>query len=187
MQTQTLIRSILLLAAAAPLGAHASPLGVKPGAWESTATTVMSGMPKQQMPAISKEQLDRMTPDQRAQVENMMNLRDGKPVTSAHKSCIKATDNLEKLTSDDPTRKDCKKKIISQTSASVEVEVTCTKPRATTVRVKVEALSAENAVSTTDVQGENGVKLHIDSKSHWVSASCEGITPPQPPSFHGNP
>jgi hypothetical protein len=177
MQKQILIRSIFMLAAAAPLGAHASPLGAKPGAWEATTTTVMSGITEKQMPNIPKEQLDKMSPEQRAQVENMMNLRNGKPVTMTRKSCVKDTDNMDKLTSDDPARKDCKKKIISQTATSIEVEVNCTKPRTSTVRIKVEATSPENVTSITDMQGEGGVKMHIEGKSHWISASCEGIAP----------
>lgn len=176
MKTQTLIRSILVLAAAAPLGALASPLGTKAGGWEYTTSTVVKGLSAQQMPDIPKEKLDKMTPEQRAQVENMMNLRDGKPVTMTRKTCVKDTDTMDKLTMDDPAKKDCKKKIISQTATAVEVEMTCSGPHASTTRIKVEAVSPEKIVSTTDMQGERGVTMHMDTKAHWISASCEGIS-----------
>jgi hypothetical protein len=175
MQTKTIIRGILLLAAAAPLGAHASPLGAKPGAWESTSTTTVSGLPKRPMP--NKEQMERMTPEQRAQIQNMMDLQAGKPMTMIRKSCIKDTDTLEKLTANDPANDNCKKKILSQTSTSIEVEVTCTRPHPSTARIKVVAVSSESVNTTTDVQGEGGFKMHVDGKSRWIGASCEGISP----------
>ncbi len=173
MQTKHLICCGLVLAAA-PFCANASPLGTKPGAWETTVTSTTSGLPKSDMPEISKDQLAKMPPERRAMIEKMMAMREGKPVTSTVKSCIQDTDSVDKLTADDP-RPNCKKKIISQTSSSLEMEITCTGPHASHVHVKMRALSAKEVVATTDAEGEGGFKMHGESKSHWVGSSCAGI------------
>lgn len=173
MQTRHYIFCGLLLAAAAPMCAHASPLGVKPGAWETTLTTTMSGMPK--MPEISKEQLAQMPPERRAMVEKMRAASDGKPVSQTVKSCVKDTDTVDKFTADDPRQPNCKKKVVAQTSTSLEVDVTCSAPHASHAHVKMKAVSPSELVSTTEAEGEGGIKVHADSKSRWVASSCAGI------------
>jgi hypothetical protein len=173
MQTTRLICCGLMLAAAAPLCANASPLGTKPGAWETTVTSTISGLPQAQAPQIPKDQLEKMPPERRAMIEKMMAMREGKPVTSKVKSCIKDSDSVDKLTAED--RPNCKKKIISQTSTSLEMDITCSGQRASHMHVKMRALSAREVVATTDADGEEGFKMHADSKSRWVGSSCAGI------------
>lgn len=176
MQTIRLVRYALLLAAAAPLCAYATPpLGAKAGAWETTVTTTMSGLPKSQTPDIPKEQLDKMPPERRAMMEKMMAMRSGKPVTSKVKGCLKETDSVDKLTADEPNRPNCKKKVIAQTSDTLDMEITCSGQHATHAHIKMHAVSAEEVVATTDAEGENGFKMHADTKSRWVGSSCAGI------------
>lgn len=172
--TRRLIGCALALAAA-PLCAQATPLGAKPGAWETTITSTMSGLPQTQAPKPTEEQLAQMPPERRAMIEKMMAMREGKPVTSTNRSCLKETDNLDKMMADDPNRPNCKKKILSQTSTSLEMEITCAAPHATHAHIKMEARSSEELVSTTDVQGENGFKVHANLKSHWLGSSCADL------------
>lgn len=175
MNTTQLIRHALVLAAAAPLCAHATPLGTKAGAWETTVTSTMSGLPKMQAPAITKEQLAKMPPERRAMVERMIAMREGKPVSSTSKSCIKDTDTLDKLTADDPSRANCKKKVVSQTGNSLEMEITCTGAHPSHAHIAMRAVSSEEVQTTTDAEGEHGFKVHAETKSRWIGASCEGI------------
>lgn len=174
MQTKNLVRWGLALAAL-PLCAHATPLGTKPGAWETTVTSTMSGLPKTDMPEPSKEQLAQLPPERRAMIEKMMAMRQGKPVSSTSKSCLKETDTLDKLTADDPNRPNCKRKVVSQTSNSLEMEITCTGPHPTHAHITMKANSPEEMVATTDAEGEKGFKVHAETKSHWLGNSCAGI------------
>lgn len=164
-----------LALAAAPLCVQATPLGAKPGAWETTVTSTMSGLPHADMPQPTKEQMAQLPPERRAMIEKMLAMRAGKPVTSNNKSCLKASDNMDKLMADNPDRPECKKKILSRTATSLEVEITCTGPHASHAHIKVEAQSPTEVVSVTDVNGASGFKLHADSKSRWLGSSCAGL------------
>ncbi|HBH79768.1 MAG TPA: hypothetical protein DDY39_08075, partial [Nitrospira sp.] len=66
--------------------AQAESFNVKPGAWEMTVTTVTSGM------KLSPELSAKMTPAQRAQMEQMVKSREGKPHTITSHSCITKED-----------------------------------------------------------------------------------------------
>jgi len=178
MQNRLILGCTLTLVLATPLGASAAPLGAKPGAWETTSTTTRSGMPKRQrqrqMPTMSKEQLARLTPEQRAMIENMSVKQDGNTTSVTMKHCVKATDSTDQMMSG-PQRHNCTKKIISQSASRIELEMTCPKPHATKTHVVVVAQSAESHTMTMDMQGEGGMKMHTEAKSHWVGSSCEGI------------
>src|SRR5579872_2888590 len=96
------MKSFLLLSAAllAPLTVWAAddikPFDGKPGLWETNSTIEMSGMPGMPagMPQIPPEQLAKMTPQQRAQVEAMIKSRmgaaSGAPQTNTSKVCMTA-------------------------------------------------------------------------------------------------
>jgi hypothetical protein len=65
-----------------PLSAWAAddirPFDAKTGLWETTSTMEMPGMPSMPaMPQIPPEQLAKMSPQQRAQVEAMLKARGG--------------------------------------------------------------------------------------------------------------
>ncbi len=172
MSIRTLIRSMLILAAAAPFAAQAAPLGAKAGAWEVTSTMTTTGLPKMEIPA---DRLAQMPPEQRAQVENMIKMQKGEPVTVTRKHCVKDTDTLDRLL-EAPKQPGCKNKINAQTATAVDVEVTCAPPRASSVRIRLETHGPENMTSVMDMQNDKGVKMHSESKGHWVGSSCEGIT-----------
>ncbi len=170
MQFRTLTCCTLILAVA-PFAAQAAPLGAKPGAWEVTSTTTATGMPKMQVP---EERLAQMTPEQRAQVENILKMQKGEPVTVTRKYCVKDSDTVDRLM-EDPKRPGCKKKVNTQTASAVEVEMTCEPPHASHAKFRIETHGAENMTSVMDMQGEKGVKVHVESKGRWTGASCEGI------------
>lgn len=171
MSVRTLIRSTLILAAAAPFAAQAAPLGAKPGAWEVTSTVTATGLPKMEIPA---DRLAQMPPEQRAQVDNLIKMQKGEPVTVTRKHCVKDTDTLDRLL-EAPKQPGCKNKINTQTATAVDVEVTCAPPHASSTRIRLETQGPESMTTVMDVQGEKGVHMHSESKGHWVSASCEGI------------
>src|ERR1051326_1562882 len=72
------------LSITALVAAQSPMLDVKMGLWETTTKINMGNMP--QMPQLSEDQLAKMPPAQRAQIENMMKTMQGAPVTV--KTCM---------------------------------------------------------------------------------------------------
>jgi Protein of unknown function (DUF3617) len=63
------------------------PLNVKPGLWETTLSYSMAG----ELP-VSPEMLKKMTPEQRARLEEAMRAESGNAHTSTYKNCMKKQD-----------------------------------------------------------------------------------------------
>lgn len=171
MKSTNLIRLGLVLAAAVPLFAHAAPLNVKPGAWESTMTTTSAGLQN----VLPPETVNRLTPEQR---DRLMNPQ---PVTMTQKACIKDSDTLEKNLDESKFNMKCERKNVKQTSTSYEADMACASTAKSGQKMtfnahfKVVAESSERMVSISDTEGPNGVKSHAEIKSHWIGASCAGI------------
>ena len=161
------------LSAATP-NAQAESLNVKPGAWEMTMTTVASGM------KLSPEMSANMTPAQRAQMEQMMKAREGKPHTMTAPSCITKEDVshdriIKEMEEEDDDPAQCKVKVISKSSSKLVIDQICPGPPPSTGHLTIEAKTPESIVALGD-RGETGSgKSHIDIKGKWVSASCDGL------------
>lgn len=176
MQNRIILGCALTLAIAAPFGAQATPLGAKLGAWQTTTTTTTTGMP--QMPGMSKEQLDSMTPEQRAMMQNVIKMQQGKPVTMTTKHCVKESNSMDKVLKDGTGNPNCTRKIISQSATRLEVVMSCTKPQVMKMHAVMVAQSSERFTMTSDIQTENGMKTHSVIKSRWLGSSCKGIPDP---------
>jgi hypothetical protein len=157
------------------LNARAESLNVKPGAWEMTVTTVASGM------KLSPEMAANMTPAQRAQMEQMMKAREGKPRTMTVPSCLTKEDVSqdriikEMEDEDDDAEVNCKIKVISKSSSKLVIDQICPGPPASTGRLTIEAKTPESLVATSDRNLKGSGKAHLDIKGKWLRASCEGI------------
>ncbi len=170
MESKKLIHCALVLGAAFPLLAHAAPpLGARPGAWETTTTTVASSI------NLPQDELGSMTPEQRAMAENMIKQQQGKRHTARTMGCLKEDDSLDKITNEEGRNPDCKTTINSQTSSSLDMTMVCPPPDPTRAHVKVKALSANHVTFVMDVTTEQGIKVHGKGEAHWVRASCAGI------------
>ncbi|HMS84767.1 MAG TPA: DUF3617 family protein [Nitrospira sp.] len=155
--------------------ASAEPFNVKPGAWEMTVTTMTSGMKS------SSELATKMTPAQRAQMEQMRNAREGKPHTMTAQSCI-TTDDLsqdriikEMEDEDEDTAVQCKVKVLSKSSSKLVLDQLCPGPPSSTTHFTVEAKTTESIVAVGDRSETRLGKSHIDIKGKWLSANCDGI------------
>jgi hypothetical protein len=97
--------------------ARAESLNVKPGAWEMTVTTVASGM------KLSPEMAAKMPPPQRAQMEQMLRAREGKPHTTTLQTCLTKEDvSQDRIIKDMEDEDDdgevhCRVKVISKSSS----------------------------------------------------------------------
>jgi hypothetical protein len=97
-----------------------TPLNIKEGLWEMTVTFSMTGMPA--MPAIPPEALAKMTPEQRARIEGVMN---NKPIVQ--KECI-TKEKLEKASAFNVNRNDnsqCTRTIVNSTGSKIEMKIHC--------------------------------------------------------------
>ncbi len=155
--------------------ARAESLNVKPGAWEMTVTTVASGM------KLSPEMAANMTPAQRAQMEQMMKAREGKPHTMTVPSCLTKEDVSqdriikEMEDEDDDAEVNCKVKVISKSSSKLVIDQICPGPPSSTGHLTIEAKTPESLVATGDRNLKGSGKAHLDIKGKWLRASCEGI------------
>lgn len=155
--------------------AHAESINVKPGVWEMTVTTVASGM------KLSPELSAKMTPAQRAQMEQMMKAREGKPHTMTTRSCITKEDlNQDRIIKqmedeDEDPAVQCKVKVLSKSSSKLVLDQLCPGPPPSTTHFTVEAKTPESIMAIGD-RGETGSgKSHIDIKGKWITSSCDGL------------
>lgn len=155
--------------------AQAESLNVKPGAWELTVTTVASGM------KLSPEMAAKMTPQQRAQMEQMMKAREGKPHTTTLQSCLTKDDVSqdriikEMEDEDDDNEVQCKVKVISKSSSKLVIDKLCPGPSPSMTHFTIEAKTPDSIVAIGDREQQGSGKSRMDIKGRWIGASCEGI------------
>jgi hypothetical protein len=155
--------------------ARAESLNVKPGAWEMTVTTVASGM------KLSPEMVAKMTPPQRAQMEQMLRAREGKPHTTTLQTCLTKEDvSQDRIIKDMEDEDDdgevhCRVKVISKSSSKLIVDKMCPGPPPSTTHFTIEAKTTDSIVAAGDRDQQGSGKSHMEIKGRWIGASCEGI------------
>ena len=151
--------------------AQATTINIKTGAWESTTTSTTTGM------MISPDMLSKLPPERRAAMEQAMRARSGQPHTHTRKYCVTQKDLDEDQYLKEDRNSKCSRKVLSKSSTKVELTTTCgTAPNTMTMHVTAEATNPENVVVIGDGQVQGGGKSHIEGRSHWLGASCAGIT-----------
>ena len=170
MTTKTFAMIAVALATGISFHAAAESLNVKPGAWHITVVTTTTGNP------IPPEALAKLPPDQRAQIEESMKARSGKPNTETFKSCMTKEALDQDRMFDTESDGNCARKILSKSSTKLVIEQTCSTPKDLTGRTTLEAKSPEAIVAVIDTsqRGASG-KVHVDLKARWLGASCEGL------------
>jgi Protein of unknown function (DUF3617) len=134
------------------------PLDVKPGQWETTVTVSTNGPPP-----IPPEALMRMTPEQRARLEERTKSLSGR--TIVHKSCVKK-EKLDKPLTWGTEDRACAYTLVTSTPSMQEVHVECTKEnRKSTGTIRVQALDQEN------IKGSVQMTLTMGDKTTDISSS----------------
>lgn len=157
--------------APAPLKApvKVQPLNVKTGLWETTTTYKMSG----ELP-IPPEMLNRLTPEQRARMEERMRARSGQSNSTTYQNCI----TKEDLENPDFTdRKQC-------TWTTLEVNSTYAKGSATCQPDSGMTLSGSGEITVVDQEHVKG-SVHLNATgsgrgmttdttftSKWIASEC---------------
>jgi hypothetical protein len=174
---------IVLMCPAAIWAQEIKAIDVKPGLWENTTTSEMSGV-LPNMPQISPDQLARIPPEQRARVEAMMKGGVGAPQTNTIKACV-TKEQLSKPLFDNGD-KSCAYKLTNSSSSTQQIHVECdrnnnkstgdiTFERVDSEHVKGTAvLKVSGGTTNTAAQGMN-VKLTFSNK--FLSSDCGSVKP----------
>ena len=149
------------------------PLDVKLGLWESSTTMEHSGTPP-----IPDEVLARLTPEQRAKIEERAkaSAQQG-PKTTTRKSCIKKED-LDKAMAFGNNDKNCHRTVLASSSSKLEFHIEC---GAGTMKsngtVNIQAISSEHvkgSIQMTVGDGARSMKMNSTFESKWLGPVCEG-------------
>jgi hypothetical protein len=163
------------------------PIDVKPGLWENTAVTQISGitMPTN-MPQLTPEQLAKMPPDARARIEAMMKGGPGAPQTTTTKACV-TREQLNKPFYGQQD-KSCTARLVTSTSSTQKIHMECTRGNTTTSgdmnldRVDSEHLKGEMLMKTSGDSSTKGsvadnmtIKMTFNNK--WLASDCGDVKP----------
>ncbi len=144
------------------------PLDVKTGQWESTMTVAGSDVPP-----IPPEALARLTPEQRARLEEQTKSLNGR--TIVHKTCIKK-EKLDKPLTFGNGDKACTNTLVTSTSSMQEIHVECTRnDRKSGGTLRFEALDPEHVKGTVKMTmtGPNGsMDINSSFTAKWVGEAC---------------
>jgi hypothetical protein len=160
---------IVIAIALASTAAYSEPLDVKPGLWEITTTTAMSGMP----PIDTRN----MTPEQKARFEAAMKARQGQG-SRAHvsKSCV-TKERLEREPFQEKDNESCTHTVISGTRTKWQTKLLCTKPKSVG-EFKIEALSRERikgAVQMNESDDKHAMTVQVSIAGKWLGSNCGDI------------
>lgn len=164
----TALISLAALACAALL--LADTLNVKPGQWEATVTSQMTGLPP-----IPQEVLDKLTPEQRQMMEQRMK-GNQTPRTTTSKSCI-TKEQIEKGFDVGDNDESCTRTVISSTSSKQEIKIECNRGNnKSTGTVRIEAANSESvkgSMQMTTSSGGRSMNMNSTFSSKWLGPTCE--------------
>ena len=175
---------LLAVATLAVLGASgAQAQKVRPGLWENTVNMKSSGGEVEAAMARMQEQMARLPPEQRAQVEAMMarqgmGMAAGKPNTV--RSCI--TPEMASRNELHPGDKNCRSTGHSRSGNTVRFKFACENERGGTAEGEGEF----TLVGDTETRGRMWVnatrqgktfRMDMESSSKWIAADCGDVKP----------
>ncbi len=182
------MRSFLLFVlpcAALAVAADLKTFDAKPGLWETTSTLEMEGMPQNmQMPQLTPEQMAKIPPAQRAQVEAMMKNRASLTGPHTSRSCATRESLSSGLGMGESREANCTRQIVSSTSSRADVHIECTPKSSTNAksvgdivmeRIDGEHLRGNMVMKTATPERTVNMKLAFTSK--WISSDCGDVKP----------
>lgn len=157
----------VLFLVGSPLIGRADTLDIKTGAWEVTTSTAMAGM------MMPNDELSKMPAAQRAKIEEMMRARAGKVNTHTLSACVTPQDLARgELTAKEKQKKNCTRKVISQSARHFEFEEVCAAPEPSKMHARFDAPSRESYTASMDMEQNEG-KVHVDMRGRWIGPTCK--------------
>jgi hypothetical protein len=161
---------LTILFCSAVYAADFRPLDVKTGQWETTMTGQLTGMPP-----IPEDVLNRLTPEQRAKMQAVMQARNGGKATVS-KSCL-TKDKLDKpFNLGDESTKACSPTLVMSSGTSQEIRINCNRENTKSSGVvKVDAVDSENvkgAMHMTIINGEHTMNMNYTFTAKWMGPVC---------------
>ncbi len=172
MRNQLLVALIVFCSLTLWAADNITPLNIKEGLWEMTVTFSMTGMPA--MPAIPPDALAKMTPEQRARIEGMMN---NKPIVQ--KECI-TKEKLGKASAFNVNKNsECARTVVSSTGSKIAMKIHCEgKQGPTDGTFVVEAVGSDATKGTMHLTSSGSdQKRNIDMtfSSKYLGAACGDV------------
>ena len=177
MRKEFLMGTMLLLPLVAA-AADFTPLGLKPGLWESTVT-MKFGSPMASIPPEQRAQMEaamaNMPPARRAQMEAMMAGR-GQPTVT--KVCLTKESMSRALDFGAQQRKNCQVKVVSSSPTTQQVEMECTTDNnKLTGTMTFEALSPESGKATIQMSQDGVQKMNMTVNTRYLGPDCGDVKP----------
>jgi hypothetical protein len=151
------------------LAAAAEKLNVKTGLWEITATSDIAGMP-----SLPKELLDKLPPEQRAEIEASMKQGGaGGPHKEVSRECITERDLEDPFKSANPD--ECKSQLVRSTRTMQEVKLTCGGQHKGSGSFLISTPTPETMTGVLDVsvgEGDATMKVKADMSGRWLGPDC---------------
>jgi Protein of unknown function (DUF3617) len=153
-------------------GADFRTLDVKTGQWETTVSGQTTGMPP-----IPDEVLNRLTPEQRAKMQAMMQANSGsKPTVS--RTCMTAKD-LEKgfnAAEQSAAASSCSRVVVNSTGSKQEIRMECASGGTkSSGSIKLEAVDSEHVKGSMQMTSSNDghtMNMNYTFASKWVGPAC---------------
>jgi len=151
------------------------PFDVKVGLWDFNVTTEISGL------QIPEEQLAKMTPAQRAQMEAMLKGRAGigGPHTTTGKVC-ETKETLSQAWSTGQNDKSCTRQVISSSSSKQVIHLECTHgPVKSSGDMTIERVDSEHMKGSLLMKNSGGgqATTKMTYNYNFVSSDCGGLKP----------
>jgi hypothetical protein len=172
-QTQRSAKEMRASADSQP-AAKLQPLNVKPGLWESTRTIKRAG----EM-AIPAEMLNRLTPEQRARMEERMKANStARTNSTTEKHCVTQED-LERDRLKLAEARECTTTVLNSTSTSVKAKLVCEiEGMHATGTLELLAVDPEhvNGSYQSTING-NGHPMNVEATwtAKWLGSSCGNV------------
>ena len=164
------MRSLFILAVLSfpLLSTAAEKLNVQPGLWELTSTTEMEGTPP-----LPKELLDKLTPEQRAEMEAGLKGLSGRPQVDVSRECITERDLEKPFESADSD--ECTQEIVRTTRTTQELRLICTGDPKGQGTFRITTPTPETMTGVLDMsvgEGAEAMTIKADIKGRWLGADC---------------
>jgi uncharacterized protein DUF3617 len=165
---------IILSSVAVGAADQGQPLNVKTGLWEVSRTMTRSGS----MP-IPPELLQRLSPEQRARLEERMKAQSGEQTkTTTYQTCL-TKEELQEGPTFNEEKYQCSRNILNSTSSKIELRLTCEQEGINgNGTIQIEALSPESVKGSVHIVANGGGKTMNSNSSFsakWIASSCAGM------------